>query len=155
MLVAVEDEAEPAVRHAVEAAVRAGCPVHVLHVVDPGDGLAAHADGERLLHDVALRAEGLAEGQVTVSTELAHAGPVVDVIVERAGRARQVVLQRHDGGRLTGPPPSTRPGSTCTEVALRATCPVVLVPGTDRTAPAPGEGTPGLDVTPVLPGVLP
>jgi len=154
ILVAVDDDAGPALRYAVDAARRAGCAVHVLHVVVPGSVASAAGAGERLLHAAAEHAEGLAAGLAPVSTELAHAGPVPDVIVQRATRARQVVLQRR-----SGPGHELTEGSTCAEVARRASCPVVLVPD-----PRPEsrsflgstlEDLAGLEVTPVGPGVLP
>src|SRR6476659_3351749 len=123
ILVALDDDAGPALRYAVDAAGRAGCALHLLHVVVPGSSPAAHANGERLLHTAAVRARELAAGASRVSTELAHAGPVPDVIVQRATRARQVVLQRR-----SGPGHELTEGSTCAEVARRASCPVVLVP---------------------------
>ncbi len=150
ILVALDDEAGPALRYAVDAAGRAGCAIHLLHVVVPGSSPTAHATGERLLHTAAARAGALGAGP-RVSTELAHAGPVADVIVQRASRARQVVLQRRGatGEGITG-------ASTCAEVARRATCPVVLVPGSRRGEPEePGPAVSGIDVTPALPGALP
>jgi len=79
---------------------------------------------------------------------------VPDVIVQRATRARQVVLQRR-----SGPGHELTEGSTCAEVARRASCPVVLVPDPRQdtgpvTDPALGDLA-GLEVTPVGPGVLP
>jgi nucleotide-binding universal stress UspA family protein len=152
ILVALDDDAAPALRYAVDAAGRAGCAVHLLHVVLPGSSPTAHATGERLLLAAAVRAGELAPGAAPrVSTELAHAGPVADVIVQRASRARQVVLQRRDG-----PGHGITERSTCAEVARRASCPVVLVPGHRHEE---HEGTSaalaGLEVTPALPGVLP
>jgi len=154
ILVAVDDEAGPALRYAVDAARRAGCAVHLLHVVVPGSVASATGIGEQLLHTAAEHAEVLAAGLAQVSTELAHAGPVPDVIVQRATRARQVVLQRR-----SGPGHELTEGSTCAEVARRASCPVVLVPDPRQdTGPATDtafEDLAGLEVTPVGPGVLP
>lgn len=151
ILVALDDDATPALRYAVDAAGRAGCAVHLLHVVVPGSSPTAHATGERLLHAAAVRAGELAPGAPRVSTELAHAGPVADVIVQRASRARQVVLQRRDG-----PGHGITERSTCAEVARRAACPVVLVPGPRREEHEQVDAAlAGLDVTPALPGVLP
>lgn len=150
VLVAVADDAAPSVRYAVEAAARSGCGVHLLHVVAPGSSVAAHVEAERLLYAIAARAEALADqvpgSRIPVSTELAHAGPVAAVIVERASRAREVVLQRrHD--RLD-------PASTSAQVARAASCPVVLVPQAGWPVPA-HDPLPGLAVTPALPGALP
>ena len=154
ILVAVDDDAGPALRYAVDAARRAGCAVHLLHVVVPGSVASATGAGEQLLHAVAEHAEDLAAGLAPVSTELAHAGPVPDVIVQRATRARQVVLQRR-----SGPGHELTEGSTCAEVARRASCPVVLVPDprpdTGPVADSALEDLAGLEVIPVGPGVLP
>lgn len=154
ILVAVDDEAGPALRYAVDAARRAGCAVHLLHVVVPGSVASATGTGEQLLHAAAEHAEDLAAGLAPVSTELAHAGPVPDVIVQRATRARQVVLQRR-----SGPGHELTESSTCAEVARRARCPVVLVPDprpdTGPVTDAALEDLAGLEVTPVGPGVLP
>jgi nucleotide-binding universal stress UspA family protein len=150
VLVAVADDATPSVRYAVEAAARSGCGVHLLHVVTPGSSVTAHVEAERLLYAVAALAEALVDqvpdSHIPVSTELAHAGPVAAVIVERASRAREVVLQRrHD---------VLDPTSTSAQVARAASCPVVLVP--EAGAPEPAHGPlPGLAVTPALPGALP
>lgn len=151
ILVAVDDDAGPALSYAVESARRSGCAVHLLHVVLPGSSPTAHTTGERLLHEAAARAGGLAGGTCAVSTELAHAGPVADVIVQRASRARQVVLQRRDG-----PGHGIDEGSVTATVARRARCPVVLVPGASREeARRRREELADLEVTPALPGVLP
>jgi nucleotide-binding universal stress UspA family protein len=150
VLVAVTDDDSPAVRYAVEAAARSGCGVHLLHVVEPGSSVAAHVAAERLLHAVAARTEALVAEvpgrRLAVSTELAHAAPVAAVIVERATRAREVVLQRrHD---------VSDPTSTSAQVARAASCPVVLVPEAGVVEPV-HDPLPGLTVTPALPGVLP
>ena len=151
ILVALDDDAGPALRYAVDAAGRAGCALHLLHVVVPGSSPAAHANGERLLHTAAVRARELAAGASRVSTELAHAGPVPDVIVQRASRSRQVVLQRRGG-----PGHGITERSTCAEVARHAACPVVLVPSPpDDEHPGTREALMGLEVTPALPGALP
>lgn len=151
ILVALDDDAGPALRYAVDAARRARCAVHLLHVVVPGSSPTAHATGERLLQSAASRAEELATGAARVSTELAHAGPVADVIVQRASRARQVVLQRRDG-----PGHGITETSTCAQVARRAVCPVVLVPGPRRHEDVEvDEALAGLEITPALPGALP
>jgi hypothetical protein len=150
VLVAVDDDATPSVRYAVEAAARAGCGVHLLHVVTPGSSVAAHVEAERLLYAVAARAEALADlvsgSHIPVSTELAHAAPVAAVIVERATRAREVVLQRRRD--------ILDPASTSARVARAASCPVVLVPEAESAVPA-HHPVPGLAVSPALPGVLP
>src|SRR6478735_167210 len=74
ILVAVDDDAGPALRYAVDAARRAGCAVHVLHVVVPGSVASALGNGEQLLHAAAAHAQDLGGGLTPVSTELAHAG---------------------------------------------------------------------------------
>lgn len=144
ILVAVDDEAVPALEYAVPAAHRAGCDVHLLHVVVPGAPPDAHDEGERLLQAAAVRASRMARGP-RISTELAHAGPVAEVILQRAAGARQVVLQcREDRAE----------DSTCARVACHAPCPVVLVPrGAARRAPTLGHAH--LEVTPALPETLP
>jgi hypothetical protein len=150
VLVAVVDDALPSVRYAVEAAAHSGCGVHLLHVVTPGSSVAALVEAERLLYAVAARAEGLADlvpdSHIPVSTELAHAAPVAAVIVERATRAREVVLQRRRD--------VLDPESTSARVARAASCPVVLVPEAGSVVPD-RHPVPGLAVSPALPGVLP
>jgi nucleotide-binding universal stress UspA family protein len=142
ILVAVDDEAVPALAYAVPAARRAGCRVHLLHVVAPGASPQVREEGERLLQAAAVRAAGLADG-LHVTTELAHAGPVAEVILRRAADARQLVLQCRD----------EREDSTCAQIACHAPCPVVLVPRGDarRSAPRPA----GFAVTPAVPEALP
>ena len=45
ILVALDDDAAPALRYAVDAAGRAGCAVHLLHVVVPGSSPDGPRDG--------------------------------------------------------------------------------------------------------------
>jgi hypothetical protein len=145
ILVAIDDEATPALEYAVQAARRAGCGVHLLHVVPPGSPAAAHDGGEVLLRDAAAHAVCLTAGAAPVTTELAHAGPVPDVLVQRSTAARQLVLQCRHEEAGTG---------TCSLVACRAPVPVVMVPGRRRSSartPLHEE----LEVSPALPETLP
>lgn len=145
ILVAVDDDATPALEYAAQAARRVGCGLHLLHVIPPGSPPAAHDAGERLLRSVAAHAAALGAGDGAVTTELAHAGPVADVLVQRASTARQLVLQcRHDESG-TG---------TCSLVVCRAPCPVVMVPSRRRTATRVPEHE-ALRISTALPGSLP
>ena len=145
ILVAVDDEATPALEYAAQAARRAGCGLHLLHVVPPGAPATAHDEGEVLLRGVAARAAALTAGSAPVTTELAHAGPVEDVLVQRASAARQLVLQcRHDESG-TG---------TCSRVVCRTACPVVTVPSRERVLSRVALRE-ALQVLPALPEVLP
>jgi hypothetical protein len=149
ILVAVDDDATSALEYAAQAARRAGCGLHLLHVVEPGSPATAHDAGEALLRRTAAHAAALTTGSAPVTTELAHAGPVADVLVHRAAAARQLVLQcRHE----------TAGTGTCSRVVCRASCPVVMVPSHRRAAtgatPA-DEGHQGLNVSPALPETLP
>jgi len=145
ILVAVDDEATPALEYAAQAARRAGCGLHLLHVVPPGSPAAAHDEGEALLRDAAVHAACLTAGSAPVTTELAHAGPVPDVLVQRASAARQLVLQCRHEEVGTG---------TCSRVVCRASVPVVMVPSRERAA-ARTPHHQALDVSPALPEMLP
>ncbi|NYD41190.1 universal stress protein [Nocardioides panaciterrulae] len=143
ILVAVDDEAVPALAYAVPAARRAGCGLHLLHVIPPGASPQACDRGERLLQAVAVSASAMAEG-LRVTTELAHAAPVTEAILRRATGARQLVLQCRD----------EREDSTCARLACHAPCPVVLVPrpgAREVASPPPAR----FEVAPAVPEALP
>jgi len=152
ILVAVDDDAAPALEYAAQAARRAGCGLHLLHVVPPGSPPAAHDEGEVLLSSAAAHAAALTAGCAPVTTELAHAGPVADVLVQRASTARQLVLQCRHEEAGTG---------TCSRVVCRAACPVVMVPSRQRAAARAGRSAlhgslrEALSVSPALPETLP
>lgn len=151
ILVAIDDDATPALEYAAQAARRARCGLHLLHVVPPGSPAAAR-EGEALLRKAAARAADLTGGSAPVTTELAHADPVADVLVQRASAARQLVLQCRHGDS----------GGTCSRVVCRTACPVVLVPSRDRAgtraaghAASRGGLLEDLRVFPALPETLP
>ncbi len=102
-------------------ALRHGCRLHVVHVVDLGSVTTAHA--EHICSRAVGYARELVDQQVPVSSELFH-GELLDGLVELGRDARLVVLQRHvPGARRTDPP------ATSTKLASRASVPVVCVPG--------------------------
>ena len=149
IVVAIDDEATPALEYAAQAARRSGCGLHLLHVVPPGSPPAAHDEGEVLLRGAAAHAAALTAGSAPVTTELAHAGPVADVLVQRASSARQLVLQcRHEEAGA----------GTCSRVVCRAACPVVMVPSRQRAAfrpPLREALHESLSVAPARPETLP
>lgn len=122
---------DAALAFAADEAVRAGCGLHLIHVVHltgrgPETPLVAELDLEqegRQALDAALeRAHGLVDG-VPVTTEL-RSGRVVQTTVDMAKEARLIVLERRDLstlGRVV-----TR--SVSSGVAAHARIPVVSVP---------------------------
>lgn len=114
--------------------------VHAYELTDywvdgyPGDmpdadvlGDQARRRADDLVNDVVREASEEPELQLrTMVTE----GPVADVLLERAQGASLLVV----GRRGYGPLPRAVPGSDALQVALRAPCPVLLVPLPDEPA---------------------
>ncbi len=129
-----EDEHDAAVRFAAADAVRAGRPLHVVHVIDPpflGSGPEqmlltfedARVVGEQLLQAAVDRAHEVVEGRVPVVRRWRR-GRVVPVLVEMSEAADVVVLQHRQRTGLR----RVVTGSVCAGVAGRAHVPVVSVP---------------------------
>ena len=134
VLLAVGSDAdiEAALEVAAAEAVRAGCGLHLLHVlhaypVSPAEAAVGYdtlvATGREMLAEVATRAERLVQGRAVVTRELDE-GPVVRSIVDRSAEARLVVLQRRSAGRVE----RLVIGSVSNGVASRAHVPVLCVP---------------------------
>lgn len=88
VLVAVAADGSPAaLAQGVEEAVRYGCPVQVMHAVDP------HVDADGVLDRALRRARELAAGRVHVSSALHH-GSAVDGISAASADARLLVIER-------------------------------------------------------------
>lgn len=133
ILVAVgDDPADQAIEYAAREALRAGCGLQLVHVVNiaPSGPELVTLDlsdvetiGRGTLEAARRRAEEVTQGRVPVSAELVN-GPVVAGILEAAGGVREIVLQRR---RLSGRRRAvTR--STSSGVAAHAHVPVVSVP---------------------------
>lgn len=126
------DPTESAVQFALDEARRAGCGVHLVHVVarahdGPEFVLVTAPDHERVGHqvlgDALERALDAVGDSVPVTSALVH-GRVVPAIVSTASDARMVVLQhRHRSGVRRAVTRSVASG-----VAARARVPVVSVP---------------------------
>lgn len=136
------DPMDAALRYAVAGASRAGCGIHLLHVMHqvaqgPETVLVATGDLERagasLLALAERRTLDLAADGVPVTTEIVWGG-VVSSIVARADDARLIVLQRRSLSRLRRV--VTR--SVSSGVASHARVPVVSVPA--RWSPVRSTG---------------
>lgn len=146
------DPIDAALAFAGGEAARAGCGLHLIHVVHllaqgPEMPLVAETSPERAgrleLHAALERAKDIVPAEVEVTTELCLGG-VVPSLVETATDARMIVLERRDlsaARRII-----TR--SVSSGVAARARVPVVCVPSLWRLGRA--ESTPmvtvGVDV---------
>lgn len=154
VLVAVgHDPMEAAVTYAAREAARAGCGLHLLHVVHritqgPETVLVANEDFERAgqvtLNSAAELARDLVPRDMTVTSELVRGG-VVTSIVDVGAAARLIVLERRPLSRIARV--VTR--SVSSGVAARSRVPVVSVPA--RWSPARSSGvvptvTVGVDV---------
>lgn len=141
VLVAVgHDPMDAALTYAIAESRRAGCGVHLLHVVHvviqgPETMLVETTDveriGKRTLAAVREQAEDLAGGDVPVSSEVL-VGPVVPTLVHAAAGARTVVLQHRSLGRWQRVVTRSVAGG----VAARTRIPVVSVPSGWRPDPA-------------------
>ncbi len=136
ILVGVGDTGSPhaALQYAARVALTEHRPLLLAHVVHPEYGLAGptnpyvdfsavHLVGEQLVHRAADEARSLVEGRVDVRA-LTPTGSVVSALVELAGGADRVVLQRRDLSRVR----RLFTGSVVTGVAGRSGVPVVSVP---------------------------
>lgn len=135
------DPMDAALAFAADEAARAGGGLRLVHAVHllvqgPDMPLAGEVDlereGRRALNAAVARARELA-GDVPVTTEL-RVGPVVPTIIDMAGDARMIVLQRRDLSTVRRV--VTR--SISSTVAARARVPVVSVPSR-WSARAPGD----------------
>lgn len=145
ILVAVgPDDSEAALQFAAADALRAGCGLHLVHVVrvgptGPATGLLdverAHRLGAGILAGARERAEDLVHGLVPLTSELVLSEPVVRAIVDRSEGARRVVLQRRQLSALGRLTTSSKSGG----VAARAHIPVVAVPA-NWTVPVTAHG---------------
>ena len=154
VLVAVgHDPMDAALKYAVGEAARAGCGLHLVHVVHrvtqgPETVLVDNADFERAgraaLDGALERAGGLVPEEVTVTSELVWGG-VVTSIVDIGATARLIVLERRPLSRMMRV--VTR--SVSSGVAAHSRVPVVSVPA--RWSPVRSSGavptiTVGVDV---------
>lgn len=143
VVVAIKDEQPTALSFALRAAQQQGLGLRVVHasgmpVQPPGSFL-----GPELLRDLRTEGSAVLEGarkrvedagsDVAVEYVLATTG-TIDALEDEAERAGMLVLGADDlrwPDRLLG-------GAVATHVALRAACPVVVVP--ERTHPTPLSG---------------
>ena len=154
IIVAVgHDPIDAALRFAAGEAERAGCGLHLVHVVHliaqgPEMALVAETDleraGRQALNVAVERARDLVSADVRVTCE-ARVGGVVPTLVELAAHARMVVLEHRDLSRMKRV--VTR--SVSSGVAAHARVPVVSVPS--QWSPPPIDGglptvTVGVDV---------
>lgn len=130
--VGTDEDIDAALEYAADEAERAGCGVHLVHVVHvvptgPDQMLLDYQQVDRLgsatLHGALERAEDLIQGRVPLTSELIH-GSAVPAIVDCSADARLVVLQRRDLSRML----RIVTTSVSSGVAARAHGPVVSVP---------------------------
>lgn len=126
------DSADSAIAFAADEAIRAGCGLHLVHVVQPlaqgpETGLITGTDleraGRQALNGALEHARDLVPDTVLVSGELG-AGGVAPTLVEMAAGARMIVLERRD----LSPRRRVLNRSVSSGVAARACVPVVSVP---------------------------
>ncbi|GAB3251232.1 universal stress protein [Nocardioides dilutus] len=124
------DNGEAALTFAVEEARRSGSPVHLVHVLqipagEPYAGVytAAKEQALAVVDAAQSRALELANGDVSVTSELADSGTIVGELVHRSETARMVVVEHRDLGRLR----RLFTGSRSSGVAARAHSAVVVV----------------------------
>ncbi|MGZ8738801.1 MAG: universal stress protein [Nocardioides sp.] len=125
------ENGEAALAFAIEEARRSGSPVHLVHVLqipagEPYAGVydAAIEDSRAVVEAAHRRATELADGDVSVTSELTDSGSVVGELVGRSDTARMVVVEHRDLGRLR----RFFTGSRSSGVAARARSAVVTVP---------------------------
>jgi nucleotide-binding universal stress UspA family protein len=125
------ENGDAALTFAIEEARRTGSPVHVVHVLqipagEPYAGVydAAIKEARLVLEAAHRRAADLADGDVSVTSELTDSGSIVGELVDRSETARMVVVEHRDLGRLR----RFFTGSRSNGVAARARSTVVTVP---------------------------
>ena len=147
------DPMDAALTYAAGEASRAGCGVHLVHVVHPVvqgpdsalmDSVDVESTGRLVIELAAERVRDLVSGAVPVTVELTR-GAVVSTIVAAGATARLIVLQRRPLSRVMRV--VTR--SVSSGVAAHSRVPVVSVP--DKWSPSHASGdvplvTVGIDV---------
>jgi nucleotide-binding universal stress UspA family protein len=152
------DDADRAIRYAVEDALRSRRRIRLVHVVPETVPMASmmplygsdtlETIGRQILADAETRVRELADEAVRVETVLAH-GPRYNAILAHTRDAALVVL-----GRRPSMIARIRTGSTSSAVAARADCPVVAVPEEWDTAPRHGRVVAAVDGSSVSREVL-
>ena len=137
------ENGEAALTFAIEEGRRSGSPVHLVHVLqipagEPYAGVyeAAKDASRAVVQDAHRRADKLADGDVSLTSELTDSGTIVGELVSRSETARLVVVEHRDLGRLR----RFFTGSRSNGVAARARSAVVVVPAGWR----PEKGRPSV-----------